>query len=214
MSTWRLERRRVASQLARFLPGWVLLIRFKKLKNVQFTTKAVSNMKDQVKKKTYSVILKCIDDSTHFDRFLRFVQVAPQPLPFLADDRELLDLERFCTNPSKPGILSIDTTYNCGEFYVTPTTYRHQYRLSKRTGKYPLLLGPPLIHKHRDQEAFSYLASSMIRLKPSLARILAVGCDRGKTIKNGLIEFHSWFVRYQAKDMKECFSIQLGGMSA
>ena len=116
----------MASQLARFLPGWVLLIRFKKLKNVQFTTKAVSNMKDQVKKKTYSVILKCIDDSTHFDRFLRFVQAAPQPLPFLADDRELLDLERFCTNPSKPGILSIDTTYNCGELYVTPTTYRHQ----------------------------------------------------------------------------------------
>ena len=43
----------------------------------------------------------------------------------------------------------------------------------------------------------------MIRLKPSLARILAVGCDRDKSIKNGLIEFHSWFVRYQAKDMKE-----------
>ena len=58
--------------------------------------------------------------------------------------------------------------------------------LSKRTGKHPVLLGPTLIHKHRDQEAFGYLASSMIRLKPSLARILAVGCDRDKAIKNGL----------------------------
>lgn len=138
------------------------------------------------KDELYSVILKCIDDSTHFHRFLRFVQGAPQPLAFLADDSQLLDLERFCTNPSRPGILSIDTTYNRGEFYVTPTTYRHQMLLSKRTGKHPVLLGPTLIHKHRDQEAFGYLASSMIRLKPSLARMLAVGCDRDKAIKNGL----------------------------
>ena len=138
------------------------------------------------KDELYSVILKCIDDSTNSNRFLQFVQGAPQPLAFLADDRQLLDLERFCTNPSKPGILSIDTTYNCGEFYVTPTTYRHQLLLSKRTGKHPVLLGPTLIHKHRDHEAFSYLASSMIRLKPSLTRILAIGCDRDKAIKNGL----------------------------
>ena len=53
MSTWRLERRRVAFQLARFLPGRVRLIRFKNLKNVQFTTKAVSNLQDQVKKKNF-----------------------------------------------------------------------------------------------------------------------------------------------------------------
>ena len=138
------------------------------------------------KDKLDSVILKCIDDSTHRNRFLRFVQGAPQPLAFLSDDRQLLDLERFCTNPSKPGILSVDTTYNCGEFYLTPTTYRHQLLLSKRTGKHPVLLGPTLIHKHRDQEAFSYLASSMTRLKPSQARILGVGCDRDKAIKNGL----------------------------
>ena len=118
-------------------------------------------------------------------RFLQFVQGASQPLAFLADERQLNHLERFCTNLSKPGILSIDTTYNCGEFYVTPTTYRHQLFLSKRTGKHPVLLGPTLIHKHRDQEAFSYLASSMIRLKPSFAKILAVGCDRERAIKNG-----------------------------
>ena len=43
----------------------------------------------------------------------------------------------------------------------------------------------------------------MIRLKPSLARILAVKCDIDKAIKNGLIKFHSWFVRYQDKHMKE-----------
>lgn len=141
------------------------------------------------------MILKCIDDSKHPNRFLRFVQGAPQPLAFLSDDRQLLDLERFCTNPSKPGILSVDTTYNCGEFYITPTTYWHQLLLSKRTGKHPVLLGPTLIHKHRDQEAFSYLTSSMTRLKPSLARILGVGCDRDKAIKNGLTPHFPWLVK-------------------
>ena len=100
------------------------------------------------KDELYSVILKYIEDSTHSDRFLRFVQGAPQPLAFLVDDLQLLDLERFCTNPSKPGILSINTTYNCWEFYVKPTTYCRKLLLSKRAGKNPVLLGPTLMHKH------------------------------------------------------------------
>ena len=45
------------------------------------------------KEELYSVILKCIDDTMHLDRFLRFVQGASQPLAFLADDSQLLDLE-------------------------------------------------------------------------------------------------------------------------
>lgn len=45
------------------------------------------------KDELYSVILKCIEDSTHSHRFLRFVQGVPQPLAFLADDHQLLDLE-------------------------------------------------------------------------------------------------------------------------
>lgn len=146
------------------------------------TSTARSGQKDEL----YSVIVKCIEDSSNPDRFIQFVQGAPQPLAFLADARQLNDVERFCTNSRKPGILSIDTTYNSGEFYVTPTTYRHRLLLSKRTGKYPVLLGPTLIHKHRDKEAFSYLASSMTRLKPSLGSILAIGCDRDKAVKNGL----------------------------
>lgn len=144
-----------------------------------------SGQKDEL----YSVIVKCVEDSTNPDRFIQFVQGAPQPLAFLADARQLNHVERFCTNPGKPGILRIDTTYNCGEFYVTPTTYRHQLLLSKRTGKHPVLLGPTLIHKHRDKEEFSYLASSMTRIKPSLGRILAIGCDRDKAVKNGLAPY-------------------------
>ena len=163
------------------------------------TVKQVQKIKERLDQKsctTYSlarkdelfaVILKCVDESKNKnERFLQFVQGAPQPLAFLSDDRQLHDLERFCTNLHQPGVLSVDTTYNCGEFYVTPTTYRHHMLISKRTGKHPVMLGPTMIHKHKDAKAFSYLGSSMLRLKPSLKNILAVGSDRDKAIKNGL----------------------------
>ena len=159
-----------------------------KLKGRQTQTHS-SATKSAKKDELYSVIVKCVEDSTNPERFIQFVQGAPQPLAFLADARQQNDVERFCTNPGKPGILSIDTAYNCGEFYVTPTTYRHQLLLSKRTGKHPVLLGPTLIHKHRDKEAFSYLASSINRIKPSLGRILAIGCDRDRAVKNGLAPY-------------------------
>jgi hypothetical protein len=52
--------------------------------------------------------------------------------------------------------------------------------------KNPVLLGPTLIHKHKDEEAFSYLRSCLLRLKPTLAQLLAVGCNRDKALKNRL----------------------------
>jgi len=133
-------------------------------------------------------MLKCVEDKTgnKGSRFLQFGQGAPQPLAFLADERQLKEVERFCTNPSDPGILGVDTTYNCGEFYVTPTTYRHRQVISKRTGKHPVMIGPTLIHKHRDEEAFAYLASSMIRVNANLASLLAIGSDRDRAMKKGL----------------------------
>lgn len=50
MSTWKLERRPVAFQLVKFLLGHVRSVRFKKLRNSQFTTKAVPTLQDLVKK--------------------------------------------------------------------------------------------------------------------------------------------------------------------
>ena len=140
------------------------------------------------KDELFAIMLQCVEDKTGTkgSRFLQFVQGAAQPLAFLADERQLKEVERFCTNPSEPAILSVDPTYNCGAFYVTPTTYRHKQVISKRTGKHPVMIGPTLIHKHRDEEAFAYLASSMIRVSPRLVSLLAIGSDRDKAIKKGL----------------------------
>lgn len=50
-------------------------------------------------------------------------------------------------------------------------------------GKHSVMIGPTLIHKHRDEEAFAYLASSMVRVSPRLVSLLAIGSDRDKAIK-------------------------------
>jgi hypothetical protein len=157
-----------------------------KLKERSNEGKSSMTSRHAKKDELFAVISKCVEEShSEKGRFVQFVQGAPQPLDFLSDNRQLNDIERFCTNRQNPGILSIDTTYNCGEFYVTPTTYRHQMLLSKRTGKHPVTLGATMIHKHKDAEAFSYIGSCLTRKKTSLKNILAIGYDRDKAIKNG-----------------------------
>lgn len=47
------------------------------------------------------------------------------------------------------------------------------------------MLEPTLIHKHKDEEAFGYLASCLVRSRPNLSNIKAVGSNRNKAIKNG-----------------------------
>ena len=52
----------------------------------------------------------------------------------LASDRQVQDVKRFCANTTeKFSVLSIDTTFNIGDFYVTPTTYTHLLLDDRRT---------------------------------------------------------------------------------
>ena len=74
--------------------------------------------------------------------YIRRLQVAPSPACVLASDRQVQDVKRFCANTTNQfSILSIDTTFNIGDFYLTPTTYRHLLREDRRTGKPPCYLG-------------------------------------------------------------------------
>lgn len=62
-----------------------------------------------------------------------------------------------------------------------------------------MVIGPTLMHKHRDEEAFAYLASSMIRVNPKLVSLLAIGSDRDRAIKKGLSSYfpNAVFVAYK-----------------
>lgn len=57
--------------------------------------------------------------------FVRKVDNSSDPCIVLATNQQLLDVERFCTNPAKFCVLGVDATFNFGKYYVTLTTYRH-----------------------------------------------------------------------------------------
>ena len=74
----------------------------------------------------YSVMLECKLAQGTQEVFVRDVKAAPDPQCVLFFDWQIADMERFLTNSSEQhGILTIDPTYNLGQFYVTPTTYPH-----------------------------------------------------------------------------------------
>ncbi|CAH3186458.1 unnamed protein product [Porites evermanni] len=93
--------------------------------------------------------------------FVRYIDCCTGNV-FLADDRQLDDLQRFCTNPQHFGVLGVDTVFNCGNFYATPTTYPHLLLIDKTTLKSPTMA------------------------KPALRNVLAVGSNGDSKIFNGM----------------------------
>ena len=88
---------------------------------------------------------------------MRMVSGAPEPMTVLVYNWSLDDIERFCTK-SPCTVLSVDPTFNLGDFDVTVTTYchllltnsrgRHQYSLlhwnqEKNHHSKTILLGHP-----------------------------------------------------------------------
>ena len=88
-----------------------------------------------------------------------------------------------------PSIIGIDTTFNIGSYYVTPTTYRHGMLKNRRNDSQPTLLGPTMLHSRRSEDSFRYFGSSLVALKPEIADILYVGSDREVAVRNGFNPF-------------------------
>jgi hypothetical protein len=125
----------------------------------------------------YSVMLQCKLAEGKSDAFVRDVKAAPQPQCVLFTDYQISDLVRFTTNAHIFSIFTADTTYNLGEFYVTPITYEHLMVQSCLTGKHPFLLGPILVHQCKDFIAFNYFISTLIAHERKLKNVKAFGTD-------------------------------------
>ena len=122
--------------------------------------------------------------------FIRRVQVTPEPSCIVASDRQLNDLVRFCTTQFLPAsVLCIDTTFNIGNFFVTPTTYKHKILVDRQYGKEPTLLGPTMIHMQTKAESYKFFASSLVSLDDELTNILAIGSDRDVALRKGFSSF-------------------------
>lgn len=125
----------------------------------------------------YSVMLQCKQSDGKVDAFVRDIKAAPQPQCILFYDWQINDLKRFLTNSCQFSIFTIDTTYNLGDFYVTPTTYQHLLLEDSTSGKHPHFLGPILIHYKKNFSAFNYLACTLIEHCQNLRDIQAFGSD-------------------------------------
>ena len=60
-----------------------------------------------------SPILKCKEQAKNVElAFVRKVECAPEPVIYLMNEKQLEDIEKFCTNEVKFGVFQIDPTFN------------------------------------------------------------------------------------------------------
>jgi hypothetical protein len=96
----------------------------------------------------------------------------------IGTDQQFYDIERFCACiHTHSSVLGIVTTFNLGDFYVTPTVYEHKLVVNKITGKHPVFVGPALIHQDRIFGTYFYFASQMKKIRTKLDQLVAFGTD-------------------------------------
>lgn len=130
-----------------------------------------------------------LGDSDGF--FVRDICPCPEPAFVLARDRQLDDMVRFCTVSTSFSILTVDPTFNLGNFDVTPVTYRHLMLESVRYGSCPLFIGPTLVHYKKTFHTYIFFASTLIGLRKGLQRVRAFGTDGEAALVDAFShEFH------------------------
>ena len=134
----------------------------------------------------YSIMMECKLSQGKNDLFVQDVKAAPEPQCVLFSDWQLHDLVRFCTDNRRFAPLSVDTTFNLGEFYVTPISFYHLMLEDVRTGKHPVLVGPMLVHQSMHFSTFNYFTSTLVSFNKALRNVLAVGTDGDKNLTEAL----------------------------
>lgn len=66
------------------------------------------------------------------------------------------DLIRFCAIGDS--VVNIDTTFELGDYYVTPITFRNLSVINPATNQHPLYLGPVMMHTKKDYSSYLYFA--------------------------------------------------------
>ena len=79
--------------------------------------------------------------------------------------------------------LGIDTTFNLGHFFVTPTTFRNTALENRRTKKTPVFCGPTMIHYRNDSQSYEELLEYLRRELRDSSN-LVIGSDGAPGIKS------------------------------
>ena len=83
------------------------------------------------------------------EKLIRECRVHPNFLVVLTKDRQLQELEHFCTNPSEFCVFSVDATFNVFKDMISliVTVYKNLKLAQKKTGKAPVSIEPVLLHQ-------------------------------------------------------------------
>ena len=95
-------------------------------------SKQVINALQPSQNKAYEDEFASLLDRSKNDKALRNFQWTPAPRVVYFIDEQVDDIIRECCCPNSRAILSIDTTFNVGNFYVTTTMYQSEKGISKK----------------------------------------------------------------------------------
>ena len=116
----------------------------KQVKNARAKLKRASNDEDEF----YSLLALGKEMA---ESCIKGLQWRPSPRVVYVEDWQMAEIVENCCQPDSTCVLSIDTTFNVGQFYVTSTTYQNAKFVNQRTGKLANLPGPALFHVRQDE---------------------------------------------------------------
>lgn len=158
---------------------------------ISYFKRKTSDGTDNFADELFTVMQRCKEEPRS-SRFIRDVRAAPDPAMVLATNTQLFDLVKFCTNEAKFCVMTVDPTFNLGDFDVTPVTYRNLLLESKRSKQPPVFIGPIFIHYRKTFQSYVYFASTLVGLQPELANVRAFGTDGEASLASAFShEFHN-----------------------
>ncbi|CAG2189104.1 MAD2 [Mytilus edulis] len=107
----------------------------------------------------------------------------------LASEKQLMDLETFCTHQLHFSVFSVDSTFNIGNYYVAirSTKLRVVHASGKYKGRHPLEMGPTFVHTHRDENSYLRFFSALNRMNPNFRyQMQAIGSDGDEATMNAI----------------------------
>ena len=111
--------------------------------------------------------------------FIRRVEGAPEPICVVCTEVAFSDLERFCCKAPQGlnSVMTVDPTFNFGEFYFTPITFKNLAVHRKLTGQPKIDMGPALFHQRKVFSSYHYFSSSLVGISPGLNERKCFGTD-------------------------------------
>lgn len=114
--------------------------------------KQISNARRAIKEKEEQNKFAALLGLARQDTAIRNMQWTPNPRVVFATDQQLAEIVEECCTRSSRSKLTIDTTYNVGDFHVTSTTYQSSRFIQSRTGKTAVLPGPVMLHVRKSEK--------------------------------------------------------------